>query len=240
MTRSGLLAAVLVGAQLLSACTSAAEQDDSTRVLLLGDSITQGKAGDWTWRYRLWRRLQEAGGPAVDLVGPDDDLADGSDAYREPDFDRDHAAFWGAPLSPPPYDPGRLGVYRPDVVVVMLGVNDLSWQREAPAEVAPAMRALVEDLRAASPGVDVVVGHVPVLTVPGAGELNALYDQIAQDLDTDEERVVVAATEAGFVADPASADADTYDGLHPDPSGEIKIAEAVAEALSELGLTAQG
>ena len=40
----------------------------------------------------------------------------------------------------------------------------------------------------------------------------------------------------GFVSDPASPAADTYDGLHPNERGEVKIAAAVAEALEELGI----
>ncbi|MFC7503453.1 hypothetical protein, partial [Nocardioides sp. GCM10030258] len=35
--------------------------DDVVRVLIVGDSVTQGSSGDWTWRYRLWRHLQDAG-----------------------------------------------------------------------------------------------------------------------------------------------------------------------------------
>jgi hypothetical protein len=34
----------------------------ATRVLIVGDSITQGSAGDFTWRYRLWKHLAAAEG----------------------------------------------------------------------------------------------------------------------------------------------------------------------------------
>jgi hypothetical protein len=30
-------------------------------VMIVGDSITQGHEGDWTWRYRLWQWFQEQG-----------------------------------------------------------------------------------------------------------------------------------------------------------------------------------
>ena len=74
--------------------------DDPVRILIVGDSITQGSAGDWTWRYRLWQHLTEHG-VSVDFVGPRDDLWDnvtsqfGSQAYVDPAFDQDHAARWG-------------------------------------------------------------------------------------------------------------------------------------------------
>jgi lysophospholipase L1-like esterase len=55
-------------------------------------------------------------------------------------------------LGSPAYSPGELGrVYRPDVVVVELGVNDLRHDA-TPAEVEESMRGNVEELREATPG----------------------------------------------------------------------------------------
>ena len=39
------------------------------KVMIVGDSISQGHEGDWTWRYRLWQWFQSEG-VAVDFVGP--------------------------------------------------------------------------------------------------------------------------------------------------------------------------
>lgn len=207
-------------------------------MMLFGDSITHGKDGDWTWRYRLWRQLQTAGARGVDFVGPADDLYSGSSGYPDPLFDRDHASRWGTTLAEPAYAPATLGrVYLPDVVVVELGVNDLR-HGATPVEVEGAMRGAVAALRDAAPGVDVVVVHVPVVNVPGVGELNRRYDALAADLDDEEERVVVARADEGFVWDPALPAADSYDGLHPSASGERKIAASVAAALAELGIGA--
>ena len=229
---------LLIG-QLLTGC-SPDTGDVRTRVLLFGDSITHGRDGDWTWRYRLWQQLQEAGERGVDFVGPADDLHSASDAYQDPMFDRDHAARWGTKLATPAYSPADLGrVYRPDVVVVELGVNDLRHDA-SPAEVDSSMRATVEELRDAAPGVDVVVVHVPVVTVPGAVELNRRFDRLASELDRDDERVLVAPADVGFVPDPAVQGTDSYDGLHPSANGERKIAAAVAGALVQLGIGRPG
>jgi len=223
----------------LAGC-SAAGDDDPTRVLLFGDSITQGRPGDWTWRYRLWQELRKEGAE-VDLVGPAEDLEGGSLAYADPRFDRDHAALWGAPLTPPPYDPTMLGkVYRPDVVVIELGVNDLLSQHEPPADVAASMGDTIEQLRQATPGIDVVLVHVPAVHIDGVPELNARYDALALQLDTEDERVVVAPADEGFVSDPSAPGTDSYDGLHPNPEGEVKIADSVASALAELGVGSTG
>lgn len=231
----GVLALSLLAAQVLVGCSEPADPPPA-RVMLFGDSITQGRPGDWTWRFRLWEHLQDEQ-ERVDLVGPAENLQGNSLDYADPDFDRDHAAVWGAPLTPPPYDPGVLGrVYRPDVVVVELGVNDLLTQQEPPATVASSMVDTIEAFRDASPGVDIVLVHVPVVTIGGVAELNGLYDGLAEQLDTEDERVVVASPEVGFVSDPAAPGTDSYDGLHPNPQGEVKIADAVAAALVEVGI----
>ena len=231
---ASVVAAPLLIAPALAGCAPGAAP--VTKVMLFGDSITQGRDGDFTWRYRLWKQLQDEGERSVDFVGPADDLYDGSWGYRDPMFDQHHAARWGTKLGDPAYAPATLGlVFRPDVVVVELGVNDLRHD-STPVEVEGVMRRTIGELRRTAPGVDVVLVHVPILTVPGAVELNGRYDALAAELDDENARVVVAAADEGFVPDPVLPGSDSYDGLHPSESGEIKIAAAVAGALAELGI----
>lgn len=47
----------------------------SGRILIVGDSITQGSSGDYTWRYRLWDEHQSTD-PGYTFVGPRTDLHD--------------------------------------------------------------------------------------------------------------------------------------------------------------------
>jgi hypothetical protein len=77
-----------------------------------------------------------------------------------------------------------------------------------------------------------------VVTVAGATELNLRYDRLVAELDTEDERVLVAPADVGFVADSTVLGSDSYDGLHPSASGELKIATAVAGALVQLGIGA--
>ena len=55
---------------------------EPVRLLLYGDSLTQGSTGDHTWRYFLDRHLRDMGRP-FDLVGPHQGLhhvpGDGAD-----------------------------------------------------------------------------------------------------------------------------------------------------------------
>lgn len=206
----------------------APEPTGPVRILLHGDSVTQGSAGDWTWRYRLWKHLTAAG-EQVDLVGPRDDLRDGSRAYADPTFDRDHAARWGMAGGALDRSVTQLMSYAPDVIVDGLGVNDL---RTATPETAVA-RAVerVEQARAVDPDVDVVLWRLPQTWRAGVTAYDELVAQAVAALDTPRSRVVLADVATGF-----DRAVDTYDSLHPSPSGEVRIAAAVADALASLGV----
>lgn len=218
------------------------------RILLVGDSVTQGSAGDYTWRYRLWKALTDAQ-VDVELVGPRDDLYDsvtgqpGSTAYAtdvDPEFDRDHAARWGMALSVPDVPLADLvAEYEPDVVVEMRGINDLTWYGETSAEVASLVAAEIEDARAVDPDLEFVVGQLPQVWLGSddSGRTSvARYDEerlpaLAAALDTPESRVVVAQSGSGFVEL-----TDTWDPAHLAASGEVRLAAAVTDELATLGI----
>ncbi|GAA3520682.1 hypothetical protein GCM10022263_05730 [Nocardioides daeguensis] len=230
-----MLCTALVVAALAAAPTPAPALDP-VRILLVGDSVTQGSSGDWTWRYRLWRHFADAGVP-VDFVGPRDDLwrlpegGGGEATYADPDFDRDHAARWGmwALFPDVPFD-ALVATYQPDVVVEALGVNDLLYGVDA-AEVSAAIAARVLEARAARPDVAVVLTEPSQHWFPGVLELNTRLADIASDLTTATSPVVVARAADGY-----DAEEDTWDGSHPNARGEVRIAAAVADALHALGV----
>lgn len=210
------------------------------RVLIVGDSVTHGSAGDWTWRYRLWQHLT-TDGAAVDFVGPRDDLWDnvaagaGSQDYLDLAFDRDHASRWGATLSffgETDYRVDELvETYAPDVVIEMLGVNDLTFLAQTPVEVAGHVREFVHTAREGDPEVDIVLGRLTQRWYDGVAEFNTLVDGVASELDSNTSRVTVAATDADF-----NLREDTWDPAHPNARGELKIAAAMADALAVLDL----
>ena len=236
---SGALAGALVAAALAVPVASgpAAAADPPVRILLLGDSMTQGSAGDWTWRYRLWNHLTEHD-VLVDFVGYRTDLRDeightfGNQDYVDPAFDRDHAARWGMKL-------GALDVpvadlvedYQPDVLVTMLGDNDLTAGASA-QETADLLEGLVAAARTADPGLDIVLATDPRPTYQQhANAYNDLVRAMVADLDTPASPVALADAAAGY-----TEPEDDYDGAHPNSRGELKIAAAVADGLSALGV----
>ena len=83
-----------------------AQAASPTRIMIVGDSISQGSAGDFTWRYRLWKHLEATAPGATTFVGDRNYLFDnitaqqGSHAYADPNFNTAHHALWAARSSP--------------------------------------------------------------------------------------------------------------------------------------------
>lgn len=217
------------------------------KILIVGDSIAQGSAGDWTWRYRLWQALQGAG-TSVDFVGPNHDLLDnvtnqlGSYAYADPDFDQDHAARWSMLLSEPDVPIADLvASYHPDVIVETRGVNDLINAPYRGWTTGDVIDRFVDEIgaaRAVDPTIDVVVTQLPQTwlqdpdrQVAAVRTFNGLLDTTVAALDDPMSHVVIAETGAGFVEG-----ADTWDPAHLSASGEVKMAAGVADALATIGV----
>src|SRR3569623_1685870 len=104
----GALAAALLatGVPLGIGSASAAP---TVRIMMAGDSITQGRNGDYTWRYRFDAELQRQGVTDVDLVGPKKDPTSYGSAYAHylaGGWDTDHDATSGTFLA---YQVSRLG-----------------------------------------------------------------------------------------------------------------------------------
>ena len=208
-------------------------------LMIYGDSITQGASGDYTWRYRLWKDLT-ADGAVVDFVGPADDLhalSEGADthAYADPDFDTDHASRWGMQLGAPVYPlADMVAQFHPDVVVALLGLNDLLYGLHTPGELAQIWSDDIAAARAIEPGISVVLVQQPDVWYAGVTEYNEDLVALAEVLDTPGSRVVAT----GPIGSEAAT--DTWDNSHPTASGEIKIATAAADALARIGFGTPG
>ncbi|MCU0277506.1 MAG: hypothetical protein MUE31_01285 [Candidatus Nanopelagicales bacterium] len=217
--------------------TAPATSSPVTTVMLVGDSVTQGSSGDWTWRYRLWQHLASTGTP-VDLVGPRNDLFDnialrhGSLDYADPAFDTDHAACWGSSFSIPRFlVEDMVANYHPDVIVEMLGVNDLIWFNVLPGGVAAKAADFVEAARSVDPGVDVVLTRLPQTWLPGVAAYNEELIDVQQTTTTQNSRVAIAEEPVPLVES-----VDTWDAAHLSATGEVKVAAGVADALAGLGV----
>ncbi|MGN0065399.1 MAG: GDSL-type esterase/lipase family protein, partial [Nocardioides sp.] len=223
----------------LTACARDDEERGATRILVLGDSLSQGRAGDWTWRYRLAQHLSDVGAD-VDFVGPRRGVPETTDAgatwpetdlYVDPEFDSEHASRWGQSatwLETPPDE--LVEDFHPDVVVLALGTNDLAYAHETPEQTVDLLGAVIENFRAADAAVDVVAMGVPVAEQPGSTVTNDLLAGRVDAWDSDTSRVVLAP------ADRYYGPSTTWDGVHPNAAGDWALARAVADGLAELGV----
>ncbi|MYU36321.1 MULTISPECIES: GDSL-type esterase/lipase family protein [unclassified Streptomyces] len=216
------------------------------RFLFVGDSMTIGRSGDFTWRYRMWQHLEATlGDGGYAITGPRTELYDTeagaplSHAYGDPSFPapaRRHLAGWGEGwLHMAPVVADAVRAARADVLLVSLGLIDLGFYTDSDRTALNA-REFIAAARTANPHVRMVL--LPVIPniraesdAPFAAEcdrFNTLLAQAVADLDTPSSPLLLTPRPQGY-----DIHTDTYDGTHPGPTGEHRLAAAFADALHQ-------
>lgn len=216
-------------------------QTASVDVMVVGDSISQGRSGDWTWRYHFSRQLAAS----VEMVGPRADLyagrgTFGSHAYADPGFDSDHDAQWGqAIFQAAEHIRADVRSEQPDQLVVLLGINDLIRYGRSAAQAEKDLHAFIAEARMGRTKLPIILGTLlpsqraqrdPEFAARVA-DFNAAVRRAEAELSTDESPILVAETAAAI-----NPRLDLYDGLHPNARGELRIAESFVEAMSRAGI----
>ena len=244
------LLAVPAASSMATAPAVTAALPATAKVMVVGDSISHGHEGDYTWRYRLKSHL----GAGVDFVGPwtgTNTLPDAypagwpstpspvsrSGAYRgNMTFDSQHLAQWGWQMAQAKSQVGaQVSTYQPDVLLVELGFNDLAWGVASPEQTVNNLRDLIAAARGANPDVHVAVANVvqrsPLSNVPNLptviSEYNTRLADAVWSLGTAQSPVSVV-----DINGPWDYSQDTYDGLHPNVRGEYVIAKAFADVIA--------
>jgi chitodextrinase/lysophospholipase L1-like esterase len=201
------------------------------RVMPLGDSITQAPSGFASYRYFLYKRMQ-ASGIDVDFVGSlTTNYQNGTTAPLYYDFDQNHEghAGWRADEILAQIG-GWAQAYKPDVVLIHLGSNDV-FQGQSNASTVMEVGQIIDALRAVNPAVSIALAK----TIANVGmpsqvvDLNNRLATLGVQKASAQSRLVVVDQWTGF-----SASADTFDGTHPNEGGERKMADRWHEALLEL------
>nr|WP_191910155.1 GDSL-type esterase/lipase family protein [Microbispora cellulosiformans] len=218
-------------------------------IMVVGDSLSHGSDGDYTWRYRLARHFAARGAP-VRFTGPWTGTRAPPRAHRSPPHahrspvggyrpgigfpgDR-HYARWGRLMEEARRNiADAVAAHRPGHLLVALGFNDLAWGVSGPDRLLAHVAEFVDRARAVRPDLRFLVADVvhrtplPSLShLPGITEAyNARLPGLLAALSTPRSPVVPVGLAA--VYDPY---ADTYDGLHPGLAGEFTIAKAFAGA----------
>jgi lysophospholipase L1-like esterase len=203
------------------------------RILVLGDSITHGDDGDFTWRFRLHEHLRTSG-VAFDFVGPHTGPFKGS--YARSDWDSDHASVWGDSATDElPKIAGLMAAYRPQLLIVELGINDLVFEKLDATQAVATLGKLIDAARTANPGLKVVTSQIERSQTLDAvlwEDFNTRLGAWVSTATRAEAPVVVAA-----VADAFAWSTDSRDGTHPNVRGEYIYAKAIADVLhSALGI----
>lgn len=201
---------------------------DPVSIMPLGDSIT-GSPG--CWRGNLWDLLVQAG-HEVDFVGSL------SQACNPAGSDPDHEGHGGYQVTQSVANGNVrswLEMNTPDVLMMHFATNDV-WSSIPPAQILAAYTTIVEDLRELNPDAVILVAQIIPLEPDNCADcpqraidFNAQIPAWAAQQTTAESPVIVVDQFTGF--DPA---VDTYDGVHPDEDGYVKIAANWFEALDPI------
>ncbi|MER5281028.1 GDSL-type esterase/lipase family protein [Streptomyces sp. NPDC002809] len=223
------LFALAAGFGLAGAPPAAATAAAPVRIMPLGDSIT-GSPG--CWRSLLWDQLQNAGYTDIDFVGT---LNAQSCALTHDADNEGHGGFLATTTADQNLLPGWLAATAPDIVVMHFGTNDV-WSSIAPDTILAAYTKLVGQMRAANPSMKVLVAQLIPINPSSCAEcaartvsFNQRIPAWAQGITTTQSPVSVVDQWTGF--DTAS---DTYDGVHPNASGDAKMAARWYPELSAL------
>ncbi|MFB9361403.1 GDSL-type esterase/lipase family protein, partial [Actinoplanes nipponensis] len=227
--RRWLLAAALsVGLTLTGAVTqagpAAAESNGGTRVMPLGDSITEGTQVPGGYRIGLWQRLAGAG-YRVDFVGTQ---FNGPAALG----DHDHEGHPGWRIDQIDANiTGWLGATGPRTVLLHIGTNDI-LQNYNVSSAPSRLSTLLDHITAAAPAADVFVATIIPLASAGqeaaARTFNAALPGIVQGKVNSGKRVHLVDMHAALTT------ADLIDGIHPTAGGYDKMAATWYAALRSV------
>jgi lysophospholipase L1-like esterase len=192
------------------------------RIMPLGDSITEGVNGGY--RDVLQSRLAAAV-IAYDLVGPR------SDGYANGP-DKDHAGTPGFNTGDILREiNGYLATYDPDVVLLMIGTNDLAWWTNAlPSEIAANVATIIDRIEAS--GARVILATTPPISNANVPPTGRSRSAMLRDYNA-ALRALAAARGLTLVdVEAVLTLSNLYDGIHPDETAHDQlIAPLWAEAL---------
>ncbi|KDN43226.1 hypothetical protein RSAG8_06193, partial [Rhizoctonia solani AG-8 WAC10335] len=200
-----------------------------TKVMFLGDSIT-GSPG--CWRALLWTQLTNAGKTDINMVGtlPAQGCGIPYDGDNE-----GHGGYLATGIANQNLLPAWLSATTPDVVAMTLGTNDV-WSSIAPATILEAFSKLVDQMRASKRTMKILVAQILPMNPSGCTEcnqrviafnkcnqrviaFNSAIPAWAKNKTTSASPITVVNLYTGF-----NTTTDTYDGVHPNENGNVKIA----------------
>lgn len=223
-------------------------QAEPLKIMALGNSITQGNTEHPSYRYPLWKKLIDA---EIDFEYVGSHNVNNGGIPNLPDhkgkkYTNLNEGHWGWRADQllrgnnDERNKGKLSDwlegYTPDLVLMHVGSNDV-MQEQPVDQTIKELEDIVREIRRKNPGVTILLAKlIPIwrekVGQPTIDRLNAFNAQIpvlANKLNTAQSPVLVVEQPTNF--DPAPG-IDTSDGIHPNASGEEKMAQNWFEAIS--------
>ncbi|KAF7191971.1 hypothetical protein HII31_06616 [Pseudocercospora fuligena] len=245
------------------------------KLMIVGDSITHGHEGDFTWRYRLWEWMTSTDisftfvGPYTGTTAPEAPLAPGELTSVPNDINDYPRIAWGyAEAASKSFDAhhfstsgykaelardaiaAQVKAHDPDILLIMLGYNDLAWGckqwTEAPFtctvfvnahDLIPIMKALIDNARAAKTNLRFAISNIIERTIfrQDIHENTIVYNELFKDAiyswSTEQSPIFHVDVATKYTCGPYRPCPAAFDGLHPNALGEYQIANAFSEAL---------
>jgi len=185
----------------------------------LGDSIT-GSPG--CWRALLWQNLVNTGYSNIDFVGT---LPPQGCGFPYDGDNEGHGGILATNMANQNQLPPWLSATNPDIVIMHLGTNDV-WNNLSPTTILAAFSTLVSQMRANNPNMKILVAQIIPMNPSNCTacaqrviDLNAAIPAWAASVTTAQSPVIVVDQWTGF-----NDSTDTVDGVHPNDSGNQKMA----------------
>jgi lysophospholipase L1-like esterase len=220
LAAAAIVAAVAAGSAAVVG-TANAESNGGTKVMPLGDSITDGLTVPGGYRIGLWQRFTNAG-YKVDFVGS---LSNGPANLG----DHDHEGHSGWRIDQIDANiVGWLNTFQPHTVLLHIGTNDV-LQNNNVANAPARLSTLIDHITATAPSAEVFVAQI----IPLA---NASQEAMVRTFNAAIPGIVQSKVSAGkhvHLVDLHSAltAADLADGVHPNAGGYDKMAAVWYSAL---------
>jgi hypothetical protein len=216
------------------------------RIQPLGNSITQASYPRYSYRYNLWTKLLDDGFD-FDFVGSMQNNKNGNPEWPQHlglSFDQDHEGhsgwtayqLWSGNNNEP--TAGTLSdwlqTYTPDVSLVHIGTNDISQSNFTQSGINTIINfrisRLIDTLRAYNPAIVIFLAQI----IPRDDSIrnywtnyfNANLPNLQVSKYSPTSPIIIVDQNTGF-----DKVADTYDGVHPNASGEEKIAQKWRDAI---------
>ncbi|KAI1356628.1 carbohydrate esterase family 3 protein [Xylaria sp. FL0043] len=200
-------------------------QNATLRYMPFGDSITEIVC----WRALLWEKLQSTEFASVNWVGSGKTENNCGDTK----YDRDnegHSGFLAINIANSKQLVGWLQTNPADVITMHLGTNDIVQQNKPVDQIIAAFTTLVGVMRDSNPNMKIIVAQIIPM---GFGSYNTAIQNLnkaiptwAQGLNKTESPIWVVDQYTGF-----NGASDLRDGVHPNQSGDTKMANVWYPAL---------